>query len=257
MDEEFLTLAHNATFAVLANEEPVRCGFFFAPSHALTVYHGKEWRVGEKVSGCCFRGDDTMESLKFKVVATSKALDFLVLELMAPRAQPAHLPIAHVPAKRLLGADIARLGVGIAASKNAGSMPGELDMGLRFNRASISILGRRHFAYKDDSAAGDSGGAVILVGGQVIGMHLGGWSHATPPEEFKEDLEALEDDRATAAGAVGFAVLSYHMLSKHINTGGWALSLLCDAVSTRLNPFLPSIGGGSGSASSSSTSAGR
>jgi hypothetical protein len=253
LTNELLNLAHDATFAVLEGTEPVCCGFFFTPSHALTVYHDKERRMGEKVSGCCFRGDDTVEYLDFKVVGKSEKLDFVVLQLITARDCPSHFPIPSIPQKKLLGAQVARLGVGVATSKNAGSKPKELDAGHSFRHTSVHTLGKRHFAYADDSAAGDSGGAVILLGGQATGMHLGGWNHAASsdefPAEFRAGLETLEADRAAAAGAVGSAVLSYHMLSRQINTGGWALSLLCDEVSNVLRPFIENGAAGSAGAS--------
>ena len=249
----FLTLCRASSFAIVAADDsgalkPVCCGFFLSDTGAVTVFHDAKPVVGDYLQAVSYLGQDAGTlSHTFRVTKVDAALDVVCLRRTAARDNPAHFTLSD-KADYLEGAAVQRVGVGIGAVTSASEI-GELEVGLSIHQTNVLIAGRRHFAYNDSPAMGDSGGAVLLLGGQVIGMHLAGWNYAPdtlspdPEESAAAAVSAAgtkrlrSADRALAAGVDGTAASvarSYDLVVRKVCTGGWALLLPAAAVKTAI-----------------------
>lgn len=248
-----------SVFAVLDETgRPVCCGFFISPTRALTIYHDSEPSVGDTMEGQRFdpvNGAHRGERLHLVTERVNASLDSVLLRLVD--GQPPAERFLTIPAPRdavsLLGQRVAVVGLGIPTAAHAGEEPGELFAGLSWQHADIVRVGMRHLAYGGAFGPGDSGSALILVGHEVVGMHLAGWNYAPQPlpsvaEEEDErpagataaagggptaDLKRRRaDDRAVAVvgkSATPSVVDSFARLAETINVGGWAVSLVSAA----------------------------
>ena len=144
----------------------------------------------------------------------------------------------------------------------------------------MAAVGRRHFVYHSNTGRGDSGGAVISLGGELVGLHLGGWNDASPPPSPIKGAGAAaagggggggaggKKSSKQAHGAAGAAIIknknraiamgivelgtatrkSILMLSEDLSAGGYAIYLGSPAVAALCSaPRSSAAAGGSDS----------
>jgi hypothetical protein len=175
LDPDALAFARAATFAVLDDDNrPVCCGFFIAANVAMSVFHDSKPKVGAKLKGLSFLGmsEDERETHEFTVTETNKNLDFIILHRTKQRAKPCFFELME-KVKDLTGSPMYRIGCGMSAAARVPEV-GSASFALEKSHIHLVSSSNRHFIYNDASGVGDSGGAVILVDGRFVGMHLGG-----------------------------------------------------------------------------------
>ena len=233
----------------------VCCGFFVSATRALTVSHNAHPTVGTRLHGVSLELEDEPTRHSFTVAAAHEHLDVVVLSV------PAETPAASwfsidTGEGEVLGANVTFLTMGIGRVKYAGSPAGEISLWLGADETMVARTGKRHFSYHCAPDVGGSGGALLLAGQRVLGMHLGGWNHVPDGDEMDafafDDVDAAAAaiavagikrqrslDRACAAGVpvspdAASVLRSFQRLSHNIPTGGWALHLTCPPVAAVL-----------------------
>jgi hypothetical protein len=221
-----LNFARKAMFALLDRRGlPVGCGFFVTETGiALTINHDYDkWSVADRagnmrvVEGCKVDGSGQEALLKFKVVVTNKTFDFTVLELLSAYPQrPTSffpLPTGDLPDDALWGKSAAVLHANIALNRQFDQHPNS-----SVALCNISTVHADMLLYTAATSAGDSGGALLLLGKHLVGMHRegmndqvvspsGGRHYKTPSEASSPSTSAsaLRLDIAVVRDAVAAA----------------------------------------------------
>ena len=214
----------DVVFSLLDKDgHPVGCGFFVTPCGlALTVNHGvSTWSTDGKVSACKLHCSSSSSSLtevdlSFSVVSTDADLDFTVLRLEGPLSLDS---ISHFPLP------VATLADDVMWGKPATLVHGNLALNLQFHQrpeasvvtCNISTVHSHLLLYTAATYVGDSGGALLLMDGQLVGMH-------------KEGMNDVVEEAASPT--TGRKKRRYKTLSEaaSISTSAAALRLDCEAV---------------------------
>jgi hypothetical protein len=259
----FHEILDSAVVGIYDGEEPTCVAVFVSSKYALTVEHDAKPSVGDLLQARS--APYSHRTWTLKVVAVSAVDDLVVLE-RAHGPVPAHVLAigAKRPVSGLRDAMVVVATFGIAAAAKAGDKAGAISLGTFTTHTTIQAVGTRHFAYQINSGRGDSGGAVVSLAGQLLGLHLGGWNDADSPppspdqpsagaagtqtdrqedrpsKRRKQELleqEKLDRERCTAMGLdrVGDTTRqSVYALAKQLSTGGYAIFLRDPRVQTFL-----------------------
>ena len=169
---------------------------------------------------------------------------------------PPQLPITAINSSEVWVASF-----GISAAKMAAEAPKDIALGSFADKTRVSAVGERHFVYHANIGRGDSGGAVINLTGQLVGIHLGGWNDASPPPS----PETAAKGKAGGAGAVsiknrGRAVAmgmaevgsatrqSILKLASQLPNGGYSIYVCSPKVAAMCSALMGSAGAGGGGA---------
>ena len=144
--------------------------------------------------------------LELKVAFIKPDLDFSLLKFDGVRAK--HLTL--IDNKPALGTQfiVAGYNLGIAEELEVDSFT--LDVGIM--QGTVVKVSTNHFLYQSMTFGGDSGSALTLVGGNVIGLHLAGVNEARERLEqmatLKDRLNEVENSvdsliKGTAHGCLG------------------------------------------------------
>ena len=162
-------------------ESPLFCGTFVSSTLAVTVCHDpiiSMWNASKlPVSAKTPAGG----SFHFSVVSTNPELDFAVLRLSDGETSPAFFSIADeacVTAGTTVG--LVTMGVGHARLVS-NIVSGPL---VSLHRINIDAVNSGYLFYKCGTLGGDSGGAVLLQDGLLVGLHLEVYDDIERPDPF-------------------------------------------------------------------------
>ena len=178
-------------FALLdVHGHPVGCGFFVSPDgFALTINHDLAlWSRedaargdGLYVSACKLGGSGEEIAYTFRLAHADEELDFCVLELIPAEGASAAAPgpamaTPFFPLPRARIADDALWG------KPATVVHGSIALNRQFQQHPEASIGHCNIAtvhperllYTALTTAGDSGGALLLCGRELVGLHVEG-----------------------------------------------------------------------------------
>ena len=180
LSEEAFLRAHRCVFALswakggTAHGVGVLCG---APGIAVTAAHNVTSHPGvTRVYGSVhpFVGDAESEVtvLAFEVVKVNLKLDVATLRVVPPLTWPHFLDCYTGPPARIAGSAALALCTFHMAIQEG--LPERFGMGLGVMTASALRLSpnMRHVLYSCTTYAGDSGAALLLRDGQLVGIHL-------------------------------------------------------------------------------------
>jgi V8-like Glu-specific endopeptidase len=168
------------------------CGvcFLISPSLAVTCKHNivnPEIGLETLVGATLYAKNESKTKYSLNVSYIDDNHDYAFLSLKNNKTVDNHLT--------LLG-DAPRAGVQfLVASYQIGIMEDldEFNLSVGISSASLIKVTTNHFLYQSTTYSGDSGGALTLIGGNVIGMHLSGVNEA------RERKRHNEGDRQTRA----------------------------------------------------------
>ena len=271
MPDLFRTTLNSAVVGIYDGRTPVSTAVFFCPTRALSVHHDAKPAVGDILSGASNPSIAPVRTWIFKVVSSSAKDDLVVLQIVTgPPARIFLPPAPQLPIAAINSSEVWVASFGICVARMAAEAPTDIALGSFTDKPRISAVGVRHFVYHTNTGRGDSGGAVINLAGQLIGIHLGGWNDASPPPspemangKGKEDgagaIANKNKDRAVAMGIadVGSATReSIIKLAQQLTSGGYGiyvctpeLAALCSSVIS--SPAVASAGGRDGVAETS------
>ena len=182
MPQQFRATLNSAVIGIYDGRRPVSTAVFFSPTRALTAHHDARPNVGDVLDAKSSPSISPVRKWKFKVVASSAKDDLVVLEIMSGPQASIYLPPAQqVPIISINSSEVWLASFGISASKMAAEAPKDISLGSFTDKTRVSAVGKRHFVYHANLGRGDSGGAIINLAGQLVGIHLGGWNDASPP----------------------------------------------------------------------------
>ena len=227
-----LLLAREAMFGLLDRRgHPIGCGLFVSSRGvAITVHHDiNSWskqRGGERIVEACRLDSSGAEiALCFRVVHGNSLLGFSVLQLLSSTRIPMlptpyyALPVGPFPDGALWGKPASVVHGNLAYNRLFYEHP---DASVSY--CNISTVHRERLIYIAQTACGDSGGALLLSGSDLIGLHVeglndvaespGGSRHwKTPSEASSPSVAAcalrmdIEPVRAAVAAAVEAAAV--------------------------------------------------
>lgn len=199
-----LPVLQKGLFTVLdLHDHPICCGFFVTDAGvALTVRHdhvrfvrpgGKIHavmlkQVPDEVSSSAAGGSEALApdeaKLVFDIHSFSEDLDFTCMTLSSPLPagafQPLSLPAAGVPTSSLIGTQATLLHGSIAYNRLF-----RMDPSPSLVPCHIFTAHRERVLFSSSTFGGDSGGALIMRGDVLIGMHVEGLN------DVAEDVEVL------------------------------------------------------------------
>ena len=263
----FHATLNSAVIGIYDRRMPVSTAVFFSPTRAITAHHDAKPNVGDILAGASNPHIAPVRQWTFTVVASSAKDDLVVLEIASGPPASIFLPLGpQQPIETMVMADVILASFGISAAKKAAENPKDIDLGSCADKTCITAVGTRHFVYRANAVLGDSGGAVIDLDGQLIGVHLGGWNDSSPPPSPENakgkggGAEAGGDAGAAAAAAaaiknegrieaMGMAELgsatrkSIADLAKQLTVGGYAIYVCSPAVAALCSTVLSSSAG--------------
>lgn len=224
IDEHTLSLVSHAVFALSLENKFEPCGvcFFISPDVAISCAHNFMDSSAECIKN---KGDfvwvknEKKMKLKMEIMEVDTSQDVAVLSRVSGGARGAvahHLSLAEF--NPTLGTQF------IVATYNIGIMEElvEFKLSLGVAQGNVVKVSKNHFVYQSMTHGGDSGAALTLVGGNVIGMHLSGVNEARERLRKKEAsaderIRAVEDSidgliQGTSHGCIG--LLSHVIMSK-------------------------------------------
>ena len=201
------------------DQQAVGVGFFVADNVAFTAAHNlKALRRGSKVVGRYGKPFENVR-LQFKLLAYDKEADYaqLVLQSVSPSDfRHTYLPLRSELPRITTRCHLLTYSLGIRADM----LPLDQSYSMGIFPAAITREHPRHFLFNSTAWCGDSGAALILADGMVVGMHLESVNHY---REFHRQQEADIDARLndveesilalTAGSANGFIGLKASVLS--------------------------------------------
>ena len=191
--------------------KPIGAGFAVSETVIFSVEHNfVEPAVGKEV--ICRLGKPNKHVIRQLVISkVDSRLDYCVLHTVAGEAPlPAFLEISTSPLKPGKQCILAAFQIGIQDDMK--HLDPDLSVGVF--RGEIAKLYPRHFVYQCPSFAGDSGGAVVLKDGRVVGIHQETVIQARERiqngatldmDSRLESVEASVDDliRSLSSGSIG------------------------------------------------------
>jgi Trypsin len=201
--KEKLSLA--VIYFVDGDQKPIGTGYFVAPKVAISAAHtfkkdGKKMvKIGTTRTGY-FGKPHHGKTCQVVVALIDWENDFVVFvlregaEKAAANLEPAYLEPA--PVRLDAGDECILVAYQIGIHEELPELGKEPSVGV-FPGA-ITKAHDRHFVYSAPSFAGDSGGAIILRGGQAVGMHIMTVNQAIELRKLKE----LEQETATTSDIV-------------------------------------------------------
>lgn len=179
--------ARAALFAILDRPgHPVGCGFFVSSTGiALTINHDyNKWTYASRehpgrrlVNACKVDGSGREVTMTFRVISTNPQLDFTVLRLVSrsPPEMPLQPTVFYaVPPQRLADGELWGQPAGVIHGNIALNRQFDQHPSVSVTLCNISTVHADRLLYSAATSAGDSGGAVLLHGQHLIGLHVEG-----------------------------------------------------------------------------------
>jgi hypothetical protein len=181
--EVYAKINAGAMFVVLGGPDdsgaPLMCGTFVSETVALTAAHDDSIKEALKCRGPIWGQTvpppgaprDSAINLKFVVASADIDLDFAVLRLVSPLTAPAFIPlppIGHVPVGNV-SAGLVTLSIGPSKVLSPGVSP---TPSVATHLVQISRVTAHHYLYSASTWSGDSGGALVVRSGFLVGMHI-------------------------------------------------------------------------------------
>lgn len=190
---------NSAVIGIYDRRTPVSTAVFFSPTRAITTHHDAKPNVGDILTGASNPSIDPVRKWQFTVVVSSSKIDLVVLEIASGPPASMFLPLGpQHPIAAINSSEVWLASFGISAAKKAAEKPKDIAVGSFTDKTRVSAVGERHFVYHTNTGRGDSGGAIINLAGQLVGVHLGGWNDSSPPP-------SPETAKGKAGGAKGKA----------------------------------------------------
>jgi hypothetical protein len=167
IDAETLEQTYQAVFALSLENAftPDSVCFFVTPTIATTCKHSLE---GEKVLGDFVWVKNRDTKRKMKVVHMDPVYDFALLEVVGNFTVPNCLTLESTPPQPGDRFVLAAYQIGIMEEMK------EFQLSLGIVNCTAVKVSKHHLVYQGDTHPGDSGGALVVHEGKVIGIHLGG-----------------------------------------------------------------------------------
>jgi len=167
--------------------KPIGAGFAVSETTVYSVAHNfPESAVGTELL-CRFGKPNQNLERKLRISAVDRRLDYCILRTVPGEASlPNFLETSTAPLQTGRNCILAAFQIGI--QDDLKYLDPDLSVGVF--KGEISKLYPRHFVYQCPSFAGDSGGAVVLKNGKVIGIHQETVIQARERIQHGEDLDA-------------------------------------------------------------------
>ena len=213
-------------------EKPIGAGFAVSETVVFSVEHNFfEPAVGKEIT--CHFGKPNQHIIRRLVISKADSrLDYCVLHTVAGESPlPAFLEVSLSPLKPGKQCILAAFQIGI--QNDLKDLDPDLSIGVF--RGEISKLYPRHFVYQCPSFACDSGGAVVLKDGRVIGIHQETVNQARERIQHGvaldmnlrlESIEASIDEltRSLSSGSIGLQLTAIpeakQIIEKSTSTSG-------------------------------------
>lgn len=185
------------------NSVPVGVAFFVTPNIAITCGHNLR---NKNIRDVVYLQDGKGLILQLQVDYIDIDLDFSLLKFNGVRAK--HFTM--IDSTPTLGTQFIVAGYNLGISEELVVDAFTLDVGIM--QGTVVKVSRNHFLYQSMTFGGDSGSALTLVGGNVIGIHLAGINEARERIDrlstIKERLNEVEHSvdsliKGTAQGCLG------------------------------------------------------
>jgi hypothetical protein len=243
--EVYAKINAGAVFTLLGNPSdsgaPQMCGTFVSETVALTAAHDMMIKVGATILGRTVPPPgaprDSAINLTFVVASADIELDFAVLRLVSPLTAPAFIPlppIGHVPVGNV-SAGLVTLSIGPSKSLSPGTSP---TPSVATHLVQISRVTAHHYLYSASTWSGDSGGALVVRSGFLVGMHIEAVSEYDAPARGSLNISPEPDagkGRKRAQPEEEKDTVSSKVLTKH-------LSQLAENVTDQLSSISSSHG---------------
>lgn len=167
------------------NSEAIGAGFAISETKVYSVSHNFVSPVAGMEVTCHFGKPNQHVTRKLQIVGVDTRLDFCVLETVGGERLLDFLAISTVPLEPGKQCILAAFQIGL--QNDLKNLDPNLSVGIF--EGVIAKLYPRHFVYQCPTFAGDSGGAIVLKDGQVIGIHQETVNQARERIERGEDLD--------------------------------------------------------------------
>ena len=200
-------------YFVDSNRKPIGTGFFVGPRVAISAAHTftESVKVGTKRTGY-FGKPHVGRTCQLAVDLIDRENDFIIFAIHGEDA-PEHLEPAPVGLDP--GDECILVACQLGLHHELEWLRKEPSVGVF--RGEITKAHERHFVYSAPSFAGDSGGAIILRGGQASGMHVMTVNQALELQRLK----SLDEDEATTGDVV-----------QHVNSVEKSVASLIESLSS-------------------------
>ena len=207
-----------------SNNKPIGTGFAVSSTVVCSVAHNFVDPTVDKEVTCHFGKPIEQITRRLRIASYDTRLDYCILSTIKGEADlPEFLEVSLEPLTPGRQCILAAFQIGI--QQDLEHLDPSLSVGVF--RGEIAKLYSRHFVYQCPSFAGDSGGAVVLKDGKVIGIHQETVIQARERIQHAGDLdadacldsvEASLDDliRSLSSGSIGLQ-LSAIMLPSHLS----------------------------------------
>ena len=181
-------------YFVDSNRKPIGTGFFVSPRVAISAAHTftQSVKVGTKRTGY-FGKPHAGRTCQLVVDLIDRENDFIIFAIQGENA-PQYLEPAPVGLDP--GDECILVAYQLGLHHELEELGKEPSVGVF--KGEITKAHERHFVYSAPSFAGDSGGAIILRGGQASGMHIMTVNQALELQR----LQSLDEDEATTGDIV-------------------------------------------------------
>ena len=181
-------------YFVDSNRKPIGTGFFVSPRVAISAAHTftQSVKVGTKRTGY-FGKPHAGRTCQLVVDLIDRENDFIIFAIQGENA-PQYLEPAPVGLDP--GDECILVAYQLGLHHELEELGKEPSVGVF--KGEITKAHERHFVYSAPSFAGDSGGAIILRGGQASGMHIMTVNQALELQR----LQSLDEDEATTRDIV-------------------------------------------------------
>ena len=191
-------------FVAEDEKELLGCGFAVSGDRVFTCAH--RWPTETNLIGSevkCFYGSPENNKLcTMKIINFDGRLDHCVLERQGDAPFPDFLQILDNSADLPKTTPVFLAAYQIGLKKDLKAF--NLETGLGFSPGHIVKTGRRHFLHSCAAFGGDSGGAIVISRGQVVGIHL------ESVNEFQKTLDMTSLELESVADSVEDLIHSHH-----------------------------------------------
>ena len=209
-------------YFVDSNRKPIGIGFFVGPRVAISAAHTftESVKVGTKRNGY-FGKPHAGRTCKLVVNLIDRENDFIIFSIQSEE-EDAEAYLEPAPVGQDPGVECILAAYQLGIHHELDELGKEPSLGV-FSGAIIKAH-ERHFVYSAPSFAGNSGGAIILRGGQAIGMHIMTVNQAHELQRLKslDEDEATTDDIVQHVNSVEKSVAS---LVEPLSSGALGLSI--------------------------------